>query len=271
VGFTGSYRGGKALFDLAMARPEPIPFFGELGAINPVFILPAAATARAAAIGTGWAGSLTMGVGQFCTNPGVVVVPDAQADAFIGAAQDALAQVAPTPMLTGGTAEGYRAGVAQAASHASVQTCLNAGGTGREGGPALFVVAGTDWLANPDLAAEMFGPAGIVIRAKDQGEVQQIAQALHGQLTCTLQMDDADLDAARALVPVLERKAGRLLVNAFPTGVEVADSMVHGGPFPASTNFGATSVGTLAIRRFTRPVCYQDMPQALLPQDLQDQ
>ncbi|WP_372804520.1 aldehyde dehydrogenase (NADP(+)) [Loktanella salsilacus] len=271
VGFTGSYRGGKALFDLAMARPEPIPFFGELGAINPVFILPAAATARAAAIGTGWAGSLTMGVGQFCTNPGVVVVPDAQADAFIGAAQDVLAQVAPTPMLTGGTAEGYRAGVAQAASHASVQTCLNAGGTGREGGPALFVVAGTDWLANPDLAAEMFGPAGIVIRAKDQDEVQQIAQALHGQLTCTLQMDDADLDAARALVPVLERKAGRLLVNAFPTGVEVADSMVHGGPFPASTNFGATSVGTLAIRRFTRPVCYQDMPQALLPQDLQDQ
>jgi alpha-ketoglutaric semialdehyde dehydrogenase len=271
VGFTGSYRGGKALFDLAMARPEPIPFFGELGAINPVFVLPAAAANRAAAIGTGWAGSLTMGVGQFCTNPGVVIVPDALADAFVAAAQDALTQVAPAAMLTGGTAEGYRAGVTQTASHAGVMTCLSAGGTGREGGPALFVVSGADWLENPDLAAEMFGPAGIVIRAADTDQVQQIAQALHGQLTCTLQMDDADLDAARALVPVLERKAGRLLVNAFPTGVEVADSMVHGGPFPASTNFGATSVGTLAIRRFTRPICYQDMPQALLPQDLRDQ
>ena len=212
VGFTGSYRGGKALFDLAMARPEPIPFFGELGAINPVFVLPAAAANRAAAIGTGWAGSLTMGVGQFCTNPGVVIVPDALADAFVAAAQDALTQVAPAAMLTGGTAEGYRAGVTQTASHAGVKTCLSAGGTGREGGPALFVVSGADWLANPDLAAEMFGPVGIV-----------------------------------------------------------ADSMVHGGPCPASTNFGATSVGTLAIRRFTRPICYQDMPQALLPQDLRDQ
>ncbi len=269
IGFTGSFRGGKALFDLAMARPEPIPFFGELGAINPVFVLPAASAARAAEIGTGWAGSLTMGVGQFCTNPGVVVIEDADADAFIAGAEAALTQVSPAPMLTGGTAQAYRAGVSAIADTAKIATRINAAGEGRNAGPALFTVDAADWMANEDLAQEMFGPAGIVIRAKDPAQMAQIARGLHGQLTCTLQMDDADLSVAQTLVPVLERKAGRLLVNAFPTGVEVADSMVHGGPYPASTNFGATSVGTLAIRRFTRPVCYQNMPEELLPQDLQ--
>ncbi|MCF7701230.1 aldehyde dehydrogenase (NADP(+)) [Loktanella sp. M215] len=269
IGFTGSFRGGKALFDLAMARPEPIPFFGELGAINPVFVLPAASAARAAQIGTGWAGSLTMGVGQFCTNPGVVVIKDADADAFIDAAEAALHDVAPAPMLTGGTAEGYRRGVATIAGAANVATRLNTPCEGRKVGPALFVVSAADWLANEDLAIEMFGPAGIVIRAASDDEMLSVARGLHGQLTCTLQMDDGDTGIGQKLVPILERKAGRLLVNAFPTGVEVADSMVHGGPFPASTNFGATSVGTLAIRRFLRPVCYQNMPSALLPADLQ--
>ena len=270
IGFTGSFRGGKALFDLAMARPEPIPFFGELGAINPVFVLPAASQARAADIGTGWAGSLTMGVGQFCTNPGVVVIRDADADAFIDAAEAALKAVAPAPMLTGGTAEGYRRGVDTIAGAANVATRLNAACDGRKAGPALFVVSAADWLANDDLGIEMFGPAGIVIRAGSDDEMMQIARGLHGQLTCTLQMDDGDTTLGQRLVPVLERKAGRLLVNGFPTGVEVADAMVHGGPYPASTNFGATSVGTLAIRRFLRPVCYQNMPQALLPRDVRD-
>ncbi|MFU8824063.1 aldehyde dehydrogenase (NADP(+)) [Yoonia sp.] len=270
VGFTGSFRGGKALFDLAMARPEPIPFFGELGAINPVFVLPAASAARAGDIGTGWAGSLTIGVGQFCTNPGVVVILDKDADAFIDAAATALADVAPAPMLTEGTAQAYRANVAVITSASAVATQLAAPCDGRKGAPALFVVDGADWLANDDLAIEMFGPAGIVIRAQDTDQMQTIAQALHGQLTCTLQMDDADEAVGKSLMPVLERKAGRVLVNGFPTGVEVADAMVHGGPYPASTNFGATSVGTMAIRRFLRPVCYQNMPQALLPEDLRD-
>ncbi|SHE34705.1 NADP-dependent aldehyde dehydrogenase [Loktanella atrilutea] len=268
VGFTGSFRGGKALFDLAMARPEPIPFFGELGAINPVFVLPAASAARAAETGKGWAGSLTMGVGQFCTNPGVVVIKDADADAFIDAAEAALKDVAPAAMLTGGTAEGYRKGVETISGAANVTTRLQAPGEGRKAGPALFVVSAADWLANEDLAIEMFGPAGVVIRADTDEEMLSVARGLHGQLTCTLQMDDGDTGIGQKLVPILERKAGRLLVNAFPTGVEVADSMVHGGPFPASTNFGATSVGTLAIRRFLRPVCYQNMPTALLPEDL---
>ena len=211
-----------------------------------------------------------MGVGQFCTNPGVVVIDTAHADAFLEAAEAALAKVAPSAMLTGGTAQAYRAGVETVAGAANVATRLNAACDGRQAGPALFVVSAADWLANPGLGIEMFGPAGIVIRTDDAGQVAAIAKGLHGQLTCTLQMDDADVDAARPLVPVLERKAGRLLVNAFPTGVEVADAMVHGGPFPASTNFGATSVGTLAIRRFLRPVCYQNMPDALLPADLRD-
>ena len=268
VGFTGSFRGGKALFDLAMSRPEPIPFFGELGAINPVFVLPEASAARGAETGTGWAGSLTMGVGQFCTNPGIVVIRDADADAFIDAAEAALKDVAPAPMLTAGTAEGYRRGVETIAGAANVTTRLNAGCDGRKAGPALFVVSTADWLANDDLAIEMFGPAGIVIRAASDDDMLAIARGLHGQLTCTLQMEKGDTALGQRLVPVLERKAGRLLVNGFPTGVEVADSMVHGGPYPASTNFGATSVGTLAIRRFLRPVCYQNMPADLLPDDL---
>ena len=270
VGFTGSFRGGKALFDLAMSRPEPIPFFGELGAINPVFVLPEASAARGAETGKAWAGSLTMGVGQFCTNPGIVVVRDADADAFIDAAEAALKEVAPAPMLTGGTAEGYRKGVETIAGAAKVKTRLKDACEGRKAGPALFVVDAADWLANDDLAIEMFGPAGIVIRAQSDDEMLQIARGLHGQLTCTLQMDEGDTALGQRLVPVLERKAGRLLVNGYPTGVEVADSMVHGGPYPASTNFGATSVGTLAIRRFLRPVCYQNMPQALLPDDVRD-
>ncbi|MBV0912785.1 aldehyde dehydrogenase (NADP(+)) [Anianabacter salinae] len=268
VGFTGSFRGGKALFDLAMSRPEPIPFFGELGSINPIFVLPAAAEARAGAIGTAWAGSLTMGVGQFCTNPGVLIVEDTAADALLDAAEAALAAVAPQPMLTTGGAKGYRGGVDRLAGMDAVRTRLRHDCDGRKGAPALFDVTGDDWLANADLADEVFGPSGIVIRVSGPGQMRDIARALHGQLTATLQMDDGDLDVARPLMPLLERKVGRILVNGYPTGVEVADAMVHGGPYPASTNFGATSVGTMAIRRFLRPVCYQNMPDALLPFDL---
>jgi NADP-dependent aldehyde dehydrogenase len=271
VGFTGSFRGGKALFDLAMARPEPIPFFGELGAINPVFVLPAAQAARGGEIGAAWAGSLTMGVGQFCTNPGVVILTEGEgAEAFLTQAAEALGKVPAQPMLTAGVAKAYRGGVEAVSGTDGVERILAASCEGRQGAPAVFAVSGDDWQAHPVLAHEIFGPAGIVVRAKDAGQRRAIAADLAGQLTATLQMDDGDTDDAKALMPILERKAGRVLVNGFPTGVEVAHAMVHGGPFPASTNFGATSVGTLAIRRFLRPVCYQNMPQALLPEDLRD-
>jgi NADP-dependent aldehyde dehydrogenase len=270
VGFTGSLNGGKALFDVAMARPVPIPFFGELGAINPVFVMDNALTARGADIAIGWAGSLTMGVGQFCTNPGVVVLTaGAQAEAFAKTAAAALGEVAPQVMLTEGTAAAYGNGV-QSFIDSGVVTALNTpkDAPARCASPAAFKVSGADWLAHPALAHEVFGPAGIVIFAADAAERMQIAKQLAGQLTVTLQMDGADTADAQPLMPVFERKAGRILVNGFPTGVEVADSMVHGGPFPASTNFGATSVGSMAIRRFVRPVCYQNIPTALLPDDL---
>ncbi|MBE3638598.1 aldehyde dehydrogenase (NADP(+)) [Mangrovicoccus algicola] len=270
VGFTGSFGGGKALFDLAMARPEPIPFFGELGSLNPVFVMPAALAARGAAMGEGWAQSLTMGVGQFCTNPGIVVLPEGpEGDAFLAAAAGLLNETVAQPMLTGGTAAAYAQGV-ETLSGAGLDRLTAAQACGpREGAPAVFQASAADWLARPDLAREVFGPAAIVIRTAAPAEMLKVAQGLHGQLTATLLMEDADIEAARPLMPVLESKAGRVLANAFPTGVEVADAMVHGGPFPASTNFGATSVGTMAIRRFLRPVCYQNLPAALLPGDLQ--
>lgn len=269
VGFTGSLGAGRALFDLCAARPEPIPFFGELGSVNPVFILPEALTARGAALGAAWAGSLTMGVGQFCTNPGIVVASEGPAlDAFTDAAIAALSDAGEAVMLTDGISEAYRHGIADIASAGGVQELLTSACAGRNAGPVVYKVDADTWLANEALAEEVFGPMGILVTTTGPAQMLEVAQSLRGQLTATLQLDDADIDAAKPFVPVLERKAGRVLVNGFPTGVEVADAMVHGGPYPASTNFGATSVGTLAIRRFVRPVCYQDMPDALLPDDL---
>jgi len=269
VGFTGSLGGGRALFDLCAQRPEPIPFFGELGSVNPMFVLPGAAEARAEEMGAGWAGSLTMGAGQFCTNPGIAVIVDgAAADRFVTAAGEALAAVGPQVMLTDGIAGAFAEGRARVAGAPGVQPVQVAETEGRTAAPALYQTTARAFLANPELHHEVFGPLGLVVRAKSQDEALQIARGLEGQLTVTLHMDDGDMDAARALRPVLERKAGRLLVNGFPTGVEVADTMVHGGPYPASTNFGATSVGTLSIRRFLRPVCYQNMSAELLPESL---
>ena len=269
VGFTGSLAGGRALFDLCAQRDEPIPFFGELGSVNPMFILPQAAAARGAEIGAGWSASLTMGAGQFCTNPGIAVIidgPDAQA--FQAAAESGLSAVAEQTMLTDGIAAAYRDGVSRVAAGTGVSKIIGTTCETRDAAPYLFTVSGDDWLADHKLQEEVFGPLGIIVRVKDTSQMQQIARAIEGQLTCTLHLDAGDKPNAQALLPLLERKAGRLLANSFPTGVEVCDSMVHGGPYPASTNFGATSVGTLSIRRFLRPVCYQDMPTDLLPEKL---
>ncbi len=269
VGFTGSLGGGRALFDLCAQRDEPIPFFGELGSVNPMFILPQAAAARGAEIGNGWAASLTMGAGQFCTNPGIaVIIEGPDADAFQAAAEAGLSSVAEQTMLTDGIAEAYRNGVSRVAAGTGVSKIMGTSCESRDAAPYLFTVSGDDWLANRKLQEEVFGPLGIIVRVNDSSQMQQIARAIEGQLTCTLHLDAGDKPDAQALLPLLERKAGRLLANSFPTGVEVCDSMVHGGPYPASTNFGATSVGTLSIRRFLRPVCYQDIPSELLPEIL---
>ncbi|SEB63227.1 NADP-dependent aldehyde dehydrogenase [Nitratireductor aquibiodomus] len=268
VGFTGSLAGGRALFDLCAARPEPIPFFGELGSVNPMFVLPHALEARGEEIGRGWAASLTMGAGQFCTNPGIAIVMDGKAaDRFVDAAADGLKQVDAQVMLTDGIAKAFNAGRDQVAQSAAARPVMVAGAEGRKASPALFETTAAEFLENPQLHHEVFGPLGLLVRAGSAEEIEAIARALEGQLTVTLHLGEGDVAAAQALRPVLERKAGRLLVNGFPTGVEVVDSMVHGGPYPASTNFGATSVGTLSIRRFLRPVCYQNMPAALLPED----
>jgi alpha-ketoglutaric semialdehyde dehydrogenase len=268
VGFTGSLAGGRALFNLCAARPEPIPFFGELGSVNPMFLLPEAMKARAESLGQGWAGSLTMGAGQFCTNPGIAIVTDgADADRFTAAAVEALSKVGAQTMLTDGIAKAYQDGQARFEGRNTVKPLLTTESTGRDALPNLFEISGDQFLADHALSEEVFGPLGLVVRVSSVDEMETLARNFEGQLTATIHMDAGDLDDAKRLRPFLERKAGRVLVNGFPTGVEVVDSMVHGGPYPASTNFGATSVGTMSIRRFLRPVSYQNMPEGLLPDD----
>lgn len=269
VGFTGSLGGGRALFDLCAARPEPIPFFGELGSVNPMFIFAGALENRGDAIAKGWAGSLTMGAGQFCTNPGVaVVLAGDSADTFAKSASAALSQVAAQTMLTDGIAAAYRSGQQRVAGSKGVRELLATNCDKRNAAPYLYATTAKEWLANEDLAEEVFGPLGLIVTADSLDEMRDVARNLQGQLTCTIHVDAGDTADAASFMPILERKAGRVMANGFPTGVEVSDTMVHGGPYPASTNFGATSVGTLSIRRFLRPVCYQDMPEGLLPNDL---
>jgi alpha-ketoglutaric semialdehyde dehydrogenase len=265
VGFTGSLGGGRALFDLCAQRPVPIPFFGELGSVNPMFLLPAALASRGEAIAKGWAGSLTMGAGQFCTNPGIALVVDGDdADTFVKTVTEALGDIGNQTMLTDGIADAYRSGARRVSGSSGIRELVGTACETRDAAPYLFETTGDAWLANEELGEEVFGPLGIVVRVKDEDQLRQVAHGLQGQLTCTLHMDDADNELAGTLMPVLERKAGRLLANGFPTGVEVSEAMVHGGPYPASTNFGATSVGTLSIRRFLRPVSYQNMPDNLI-------
>ncbi|ROR20316.1 NADP-dependent aldehyde dehydrogenase [Comamonas sp. BIGb0124] len=274
VGFTGSRQGGLALVNIANARPEPIPVYAEMSSINPVFLFPGALAARAEAIGKAFADSLTMGAGQFCTNPGLVLAvdgPDLQR--FVSAAGEALAGKAAQTMLTPGIHEAYRSGTAKVDAVAGVDKIAQgvpAGDQPNAAQAALYVTDAQRLLASPDLESEMFGPASIVIRAKDFDELLAVAEHVEGQLTVTLQIDEADHADARRLLPVLERKAGRILANGFPTGVEVCHAMVHGGPFPSTSNAMYTSVGATAIDRFLRPVSYQDLPDALLPEALKD-
>jgi alpha-ketoglutaric semialdehyde dehydrogenase len=266
VGFTGGLRGGRALFDLCAQRHEPIPFFGELGSINPCFVLPQALAVRTAQLAQGWVASLTMGAGQFCTNPGLVILRASNAEEFTAAARAALENAPAQVMLSDGIAEACRQGASRIAAAAS--PVLENHGSGRNALPSIFLSTAQDFMHNHALGEEVFGPVGLVVTTSSEEEMLDLARALSGQLTATLHMDAGDMALAQRLMPVLERKAGRVLANGWPTGVEVAEAMVHGGPYPASTNFGATSVGTLAIRRFLRPVCYQNLPEDLLPEDL---
>jgi alpha-ketoglutaric semialdehyde dehydrogenase len=272
VGFTGSRAGGLALMNLAAKRAEPIPVYAEMSSINPVIILPGALRARAEAIAAGFINSLTLGAGQFCTNPGLVLaIEGADLDRFVSAAGTALSSTGPGQMLSQSISANYRRGVERLSEHPAVAPIAQ-GLAGKEcqARSALFRVAARDFLANAAMGEEVFGPSSLAVVCADMQELCAVIQGLQGQLTATLHLEAADHEAARRLLPALEAKVGRILVNGWPTGVEVSDAMVHGGPFPATSDSRTTSVGTLAIERFLRPVCYQDMPQELLPPELQD-
>jgi len=273
VGFTGSRAGGLALVGLAQARPEPIPVYAEMSSVNPVLLFPAALANRAEALGAGFVASLTMGSGQFCTNPGLVIGIDGpDLDRFVAAAAQALGEAQPQVMLTAGIHGAYASGVETLSGQEGVT--LVARGTEATacncGQAALFTATAEALTANPALAHEVFGASSVVIRAKDWTEVAALLEGLEGQLTATLQIDASDADLARPLLPILERKAGRILANGWPTGVEVSHAMVHGGPYPATSDPRSTSVGSAAIERYLRPVCYQDLPQDLLPDAVRD-
>jgi alpha-ketoglutaric semialdehyde dehydrogenase len=272
VGFTGSRGGGLALAKLAAQRPEPIPVYAEMSSVNPVVLLPAALAERADALGAAFVGSLTMGSGQFCTNPGLVLAIDGPGlDSFIASASAALSAAAPQVMLTPGIHAAYDAGVAALdgnAAAARVATGAAPEGCNRGQG-ALFATSAIAFLADKALGHEVFGAAALIVRCADEAELEMVLRGLEGQLTATLQMDPADAAMAARMLPLLADRAGRVLANGWPTGVEVTHAMVHGGPYPATSDARTTSVGTLALVRFPRPVCYQDLPDALLPPPLQ--
>ncbi len=267
VGFTGSIPGGRALYDLAVSRPEPIPFYGELGSVNPVFVTRAAMAARGEEILEGYAGSATMGSGQFCTKPGVVFVPE-------GAGLDALVADfegrAAAPLLNDRVTEGFARNVDTLAGHPATEVLVRGGETAEGWSPTLLRT-GLDALLEDSetLLAECFGPATLVVTYPDERRLLEVGGVLHGQLTVTVHGEEDD-PMAPALLALGASVAGRVVWNGWPTGVAVTHAMTHGGPYPATTAPLHTSVGTTAIRRFLRPVSYQSVPQPLLPPELRD-
>lgn len=276
VGFTGSRVAGRALFDAANSRPDPIPVFAEMSSLNPVFILPGALRARTPQIVEGLRGSVTVGVGQFCTKPGLVLGvggPDLQR--FATQLADAIANTRPGTMLHRGICESYHKGLDTMEKVPGVVTLgmsdIEPDMAKTEGEPVVFATDAQTFLAQRQLHEEVFGPYTLVVDAVNMAELLRIARTLEGQLTATLHGSPEDIADAAELIAVLERKAGRLIINGFPTGVEVCASMQHGGPYPATTDARFTSVGTAAIQRFVRPVCYQNFPAAGLPVDLRNE
>jgi NADP-dependent aldehyde dehydrogenase len=275
VGFTGSLHAGRSLMQLAAARPEPIPCYMEMSSTNPFIVLPEALRTRAPQIAEGLFGSFTLGVGQFCTKPGLVFLPhDENADTLVAELEARVQKAAAAPMLTAGIYKSYKSLVAERGQAGGVAVLAQAepeAAGSVNAPPALFEVSGSDLLREPKLTEEIFGPTALVIRYADRNELLALAHSLEGQLTATLHGTDADIVASADLIAILERKAGRLIVNGYPTGVEVCHAMVHGGPYPATSDSRTTSVGTQAIYRFARPVCYQDFPQAALPDELKNE
>jgi NADP-dependent aldehyde dehydrogenase len=274
VGFTGSRRGGRALVALAASREVPIPVYAEMSSVNPMFLLPAALAQRTEKIAEGFVDSVTLGVGQFCTKPGLVFgIAGPDFDNFIAAAQKSIGSKSAATMLNPGIHHAYCDGSTRWATDSSIRALSshNASHNGSyTGQPQLFSTGAQHFLASPYLLEEVFGPASLLIECSSIDELFAATRHLDGQLTATLHLADEDIPVALQLLPILERKTGRILVNGFPTGVEVTHAMVHGGPSPATSDSRVTSVGAMAIERFLRPVCYQNFPAAMLPESLQN-
>ncbi len=273
VGFTGSYIGGKQLFDWANQRKEPIPVFAEMGSINPVFLLPEKLRTAAADLAKMYAGSITLGVGQFCTNPGLIVgIEGEELEVFIKELAIEMQKVAPANMLHAGIAKSYSDKKSKALAQPDVETIATATSSPKEnqGEAVLASASGRAFLNNPVLHQEVFGPYSIIIRCKDEKEMLDVALNLEGQLTGTLMATENDIRNNDELVEAVKNFCGRFILNGVPTGVEVCMSMHHGGPFPATTDSRFTSVGADGIRRFARPIAFQNWPDSLLPEELKN-
>lgn len=271
VGFTGSRAGGTALMETASKRPQPIPVYAEMSSVNPVVILPGALARGEEALAEAFFGSLTLGVGQFCTNPGLVFLPESGGDTFLAKLKSLVEAGTPGMMLNAGICKAFADATAAFASAAGVETLARSAteaGSG-QGAPAVFTVSLADFLKSESLQGEMFGPATLIVRGS-LADIEAAIPKLEGQLTASIFATVEELAANQGLVIALQNRAGRIIFNGFPTGVEVCDSIVHGGPFPATSDGRSTSVGTQAIFRFTRPIAWQSFPDAALPAELQE-
>lgn len=275
VGFTGSAAAGKALMKLTASRPEPIPCYAEMGSVNPLFVLPGAMKTRKSEIARGLQASFTLGSGQFCTKPGLVFVPaSGESDAFVAEVEQRTREMQPQVMLTRGIAEKYAAAVEQRSKAGSSPVLVSSPAAAEAAGclqpVTVFQTDIASLAAQPALAEEVFGPTTLLVRYTKPADLLAAATSMEGHLTATIHGTPEDLAEFRDLIVILERKVGRLVFNGYPTGVEVNHAMVHGGPFPATSDGRSTSVGTRAIFRFARPVCYQDFPDGSLPAELQN-
>lgn len=274
VAFTGSLRGGRALFDAAAARPEPIPVYAEMGSINPVFLLPGALKERGAEIAKGYLQSVNLGVGQFCTNPGLVLGLKGDAlESFQQASGEIAAEVEPATMLHPGISGAFSNGVDRIEQTPGVSLVGRTSGTAAVATQAACSIFATDietLQSTPHLMEEVFGPTSIVVACNTVEEMEETARSLEGHLSATIHGTPEDLEAHAGLIKILEQKVGRIIINGYPTGIEVCAAMHHGGPYPATTDSHYTSIGTGSILRYGRPVCYQGFPDELLPEALRD-
>ncbi|BDD02854.1 aldehyde dehydrogenase (NADP(+)) [Aureibacter tunicatorum] len=275
VGFTGSTYAGRALYDAAAQREVPIPVFAEMGSINPVLLMPEALDNKAEALGQLYAGSITLGVGQFCTNPGLLLAKKgASLDTFVSALSTAIEATAPAKMLNdrvhGGYTKSLEEALAQKGIEVIARSSAEANAENIEGRPTIATVEAETFLNNPKLHEEVFGPYSLIVQYDSEEELDAIVETLEGQLTVTIMAEDSEIANYSNVIDKLENITGRIIFNGVPTGVEVCPSMQHGGPYPAASDSRFTSVGTGAIRRFVRPLAFQNWPQALLPEELRD-